>query len=100
MNCGEEKKSSLNYFHVFGSKFYNLVDREQKCKLNPKSYEDILGYYTISSVYCVFNNQTKFMMESINVIVNDIDKCQIYVNYVNTYWLISQAIVTKSSIYL
>jgi len=40
-NCGTLRSgnSSTFYFHVFGSKCYILVDREQRRKMDPKSDE-------------------------------------------------------------
>jgi hypothetical protein len=58
---------------VFGSKCYILADREQRRKLDPKSDEGIfLGYSTNSKAYRVYNSKTKVVMESINVVVNDL----------------------------
>ncbi|KAK2402491.1 cysteine-rich RECEPTOR kinase [Trifolium repens] len=66
------RKPNVKYFHVFGSKCYILADREQRRKLDPKSDEGIfLGYSTNSRAYRVFNNRTKTMMESINVVIKD-----------------------------
>ncbi|KAK2351820.1 hypothetical protein QL285_096837 [Trifolium repens] len=66
------RKPNVKYFHVFGRKCYILADREQRRKLDPKSNEGIfLGHSTNSRAYRVFNNRTRTMMESINVVVND-----------------------------
>jgi hypothetical protein len=66
------RKPTVKYFHVFGSKCYILVDREQRRKMDPKSDEGIfLGYSTNSKAYRVFNNRTRTMMESINVVIDD-----------------------------
>ncbi|KAK2367599.1 hypothetical protein QL285_080866 [Trifolium repens] len=66
------RKSNVKYFHVFRSKCYILADREQRRKLDPKSDEGIfLGYSTNSRAYRVFNNRTRTMIESINVVIND-----------------------------
>lgn len=70
-----ERKEAINvkYFHVFGSTTYTLAYREQRRYLDPKSYEGtFLGYSLNIRAYHVFNNQTKSIMESIYVIVNDI----------------------------
>ncbi|MCI02766.1 retrovirus-related pol polyprotein from transposon tnt 1-94, partial [Trifolium medium] len=67
------KKPTVKYFHVFGSKCYILADREPRRKMDPKSEEGIfLGYATNSKAYRVYNPRTKTMMESINVVVDDI----------------------------
>lgn len=66
------RKPTVNYFHVFGSKYYILVDHEQRRKMDPKSDEGIfLGYSINNRAYRVFNSKTKVMMESINVVVDD-----------------------------
>ncbi|KAK2453398.1 gag-protease polyprotein [Trifolium repens] len=41
----KDRKPTVKYFHVFGSKCYILADREQRRKMDPKSDEGIfLGY--------------------------------------------------------
>ncbi|MCI48480.1 retrovirus-related pol polyprotein from transposon tnt 1-94, partial [Trifolium medium] len=43
------RKPTVKHFHVFGSKCYILVDREQRRKMDPKSDEWIfLGYSSTS----------------------------------------------------
>ncbi|CAJ2662295.1 unnamed protein product [Trifolium pratense] len=70
----KNRKPTVKYFHVFGSKCYILADRESRRKLDPKSDEAIfLGYSTNSRAYRVFNSRTRTMMESINVVVDDSD---------------------------
>lgn len=32
----KRRKSNVKYFHVFGSKFYILADKEQRRKMDPK----------------------------------------------------------------
>ncbi|KAK2435458.1 hypothetical protein QL285_020513 [Trifolium repens] len=69
-----ERKPTVKHFHVFGSKCYILADREQRRKLDPKSDEGIfLGYSTNSRAYRVYNSRTKVVMESYNVVVNDVE---------------------------
>src|ERR1044072_6281707 len=66
------RKPTVKYFHVFGSKCYILADREQRRKMDPKSEEGIfLGYSDTSRAYRVYNIRSKVMMESINVVVDD-----------------------------
>jgi hypothetical protein len=66
-----EKKPTVKYFQIFGSKCYILRDRENLGKFDPKSDEGIfLGYSTNSRAYRVFNKRTETMMESINVVIN------------------------------
>ena len=67
------RKPTVKYFHIFGSKCYILADREQRRKMDPKSEEGIfLGYSTTRRAYRVFNSRTRTMMESVNVVVEDI----------------------------
>lgn len=67
------RKPNVKYFHVFGSVCYILADRDHRRKFDPKSDEGIfLGYSRSSRAYRVFNKHTKTMMESINVVVNDV----------------------------
>ncbi|KAK2451628.1 putative mitochondrial protein [Trifolium repens] len=69
-----ERKPTVKHFHVFGSKCYILADREQRRKLDPKSDEGIfLGYSTNSRAYRVYNSRKKVVMESYNVVVNDVE---------------------------
>jgi hypothetical protein len=69
-----ERKPTVKHFHVFGSKCYILADREQRRKLDPKSDEGIfLGYSTNSRAYRVYSSRTKVVMESYNVVVNDVE---------------------------
>ena len=67
-----EKKPKVKYFRIFGSKCYILNDRENLGKFDAKSDEGIfLGYSTNSQAYRVYNEHTKMMMESINVVIDD-----------------------------
>jgi len=69
------RKPTVKYFHVFGSKCYILSDRDYRRKKDPKSDEEIfLGYSTNNRAYRVFNSKTKTVMESINVVINDVPK--------------------------
>ena len=66
------KKSTVSYFHIFGSECYILQDREQKAKFDSRCMEGIfLGYATHSKVLHLYNKHTGTVMESINVVVND-----------------------------
>ncbi|KAK2457508.1 putative mitochondrial protein [Trifolium repens] len=68
----KDRKPTVKYFHVFGSKCYILADREQRRKMDPKSDEGIfLGYSKNSRAYRVYNSRTMTMMESINVVIDD-----------------------------
>ncbi|CAM8966101.1 unnamed protein product [Rhodiola kirilowii] len=67
------KRPTVKYFHVFGSQCYILRDREYLQKLDPKSDEGIfLGYSSNSRAYRVYNKRTGVVMESINVVVQDV----------------------------
>jgi hypothetical protein len=69
----KERMATVKHFHVFGSKCYILSDKEPRRKMDPKSEEGIfLGYSTNSRAYRVYNSRTKVVMESINVIINDL----------------------------
>ncbi len=71
----KERKPTVKYFHVFGSKCYILADRDYKRKMDPKSDEEIfLGYSTNSRACRVYNNRTQVVMESINVVIDDVAK--------------------------
>jgi len=60
----KERKPTVKYFHVFGSKCYILADRDYKRKMDPKSDEGIfLGYSTNNRAYRVYNNRTQAVME-------------------------------------
>ena len=67
-----ERKPKVKYFRVFGSKCFILNDRENLGKFDAKSDEGIfLGYSLNSRAYRVYNNRTKTVMESINVVIDD-----------------------------
>ncbi|CAM9000336.1 unnamed protein product [Rhodiola kirilowii] len=67
------KKPTVKYFHIFGSQCYILRDCEYQQKLDPKSDEGIfLGYSTNSKAFRVYNKRTGVVMESINVVVQDV----------------------------
>jgi len=69
------RKPIVKYFLVFGSKCYILANREHRRKMNPKSDEGIfLGYSTNSRAYRVFNSRTKVVMESMNVVIDDVSE--------------------------
>ena len=71
----KERKPTVKYFHVFGSKCYILADRDYRRKMDPKSDEGIfLDYSTNSRAYKVYNNRTQVVMESINVVIDDVAK--------------------------
>jgi len=67
------RKPIVKYFHVFGSKCHILADRDYRRKMDPKSDDEIfLGYSINSRAYRVFNSRTKTVMESMNVVIDDV----------------------------
>ena len=67
------KKPCVKYFRVFGSRCYVLKDHENLGKFESKSEEGIfLGYSSKSRAYRVYILSSKCMVESINVIVDDL----------------------------
>jgi hypothetical protein len=67
------RKSNVSYFHSFGSKCYILNNCDQLGKFDAKSDEGIfIGYALNSRAYRVFNLKTRSVMESSNVVIDDI----------------------------
>jgi len=68
-----EKKSDINYFHMFGCKCFMLNnDNDNQGKIVAKSDEAIfLGYSLHSKAYRVFNKRTLTVEESMHVIFDD-----------------------------
>ena len=70
----KDKKPNLNYFHVFGCTCYILNDREHLGNFQAKSYKGIfLGNSLNSHAYRIFNLCTKTILESINVVIDDLN---------------------------
>ncbi|GJW71715.1 retrovirus-related pol polyprotein from transposon TNT 1-94 [Tanacetum coccineum] len=62
------KKPSLEYFNVFGSKFFILNTKNYLTKFDPKSTEGIfLGYSPNSKAYVILNKETMRVEESLNM---------------------------------
>nr|GEW97291.1 hypothetical protein [Tanacetum cinerariifolium] len=62
------RKPSVNFFHIFGSLCYIVRDGENHDKIKEKCDECIfVGYSTQSRAYRVFNKRTRVIMESIHV---------------------------------
>nr|GEV24395.1 retrovirus-related Pol polyprotein from transposon TNT 1-94 [Tanacetum cinerariifolium] len=62
------RKTSLEYFKVFGSKCFILNTKDYLTKFDPKSYEGVfLGYSQNSKAYVVLNKHTMKVEESLNV---------------------------------
>ena len=69
-----ERKPNVKYFHIFGSTYFVLADREPRNKLDAKSDETIfLGYTTSGTAFRVFNKRTQCIIESRNMVVDDED---------------------------
>jgi hypothetical protein len=66
------KKPTVKHLHVFGSKCYILLDKENLDKFDTKSDEVIfLGYSLSSCASRVYNKRTETMIELVNVFVDD-----------------------------
>ncbi|XP_051117853.1 uncharacterized protein LOC127242378 [Andrographis paniculata] len=66
------KKPNVSYFHTFGCRCYIMKDQVQLHKFDACSDDGIfLGYSLNSRAYRVYNNRTKKVMESVNVMFDD-----------------------------
>ncbi|GJV92650.1 retrovirus-related pol polyprotein from transposon TNT 1-94 [Tanacetum coccineum] len=62
------RKSTLDYFRVFGSKCFILNTKDYLTKFDPKSYEGVfLGYFQNSKAYIILKKHTIKIKESLNV---------------------------------
>ncbi|GKD13440.1 retrovirus-related pol polyprotein from transposon TNT 1-94 [Tanacetum coccineum] len=62
------RKPTLDYFRVFGSKFFILNTKDYLTKFDPKSYEGFfLSYSQNSKAYIILNKHTRKIKESLNV---------------------------------
>nr|GEZ32590.1 hypothetical protein [Tanacetum cinerariifolium] len=62
------RKSYVQYFHVFGSLCYPTNDRDKLGKMKPKAdFGIFIGYSKSSRGFCIYNHQTKKIMETIHV---------------------------------
>ncbi|GKE19258.1 retrovirus-related pol polyprotein from transposon TNT 1-94, partial [Tanacetum coccineum] len=62
------RKPTLDYFRVFGSKYFILNTKDYLTKFDPKSYEGVfLGYSQNSKAYIILNKHTRKVEESLNV---------------------------------
>ena len=67
------RKPNVKYFQVFGCVCYILRDREHLGKFDSKSDKGIfLGYAQNSRAFRVFNQRTNCVMESYNVLFDDL----------------------------
>nr|GEY34993.1 retrovirus-related Pol polyprotein from transposon TNT 1-94 [Tanacetum cinerariifolium] len=68
-----DRKTSVKFFHIFGSICYIVRDGENLDKMKEKGDECIfVGYSTQSRAYRVFNKRTRVIMESIHVNFNEL----------------------------
>ncbi|KAL0560690.1 hypothetical protein IC582_001101 [Cucumis melo] len=69
------RKPNVKYFHIFGSTCFILSDRDHRRKWDSKSDRGIfLGYSANNRAYRVYSQRTKIVIESINVIIDDLGK--------------------------
>ncbi|GJZ20592.1 retrovirus-related pol polyprotein from transposon TNT 1-94 [Tanacetum coccineum] len=62
------RKPNIQYFHVFGSLCYPTNDHDDLGKMKPKADIGIfIGYSESSRGFCIYNRQTKKIMETIHV---------------------------------
>ncbi|GJU44167.1 retrovirus-related pol polyprotein from transposon TNT 1-94 [Tanacetum coccineum] len=62
------RKPTLDYFRVFGSKYFILITKDYLTKFDPKSYEGVfLRYSQNSKAYIILNKHTRKIEESLNV---------------------------------
>ena len=67
------RKPNVKYFKIFGSTCFILKDRENVEKFDSQSDEIIfLGYSSTSKAYQVYNKKTKKVMETINVVTDEV----------------------------
>ncbi|GJV87278.1 retrovirus-related pol polyprotein from transposon TNT 1-94 [Tanacetum coccineum] len=63
-----DRKPTLDYFRVFGSKCFILNTKDYITKFDPKSYEGVfLCYSQNSKAYIIINKHTRKIKESLNV---------------------------------
>ena len=67
------RKPNVKYFKIFGSTCFILKDREHMGKFDSRSNEGIfLGYSFTSKAYQVYNKRTKKVMETVNVVIDEV----------------------------
>ena len=67
------RKPNVKYFKIFGSTCFILKDRENVEKFDSRSDEIIfLGYSSTSKAYQVYNKKTKKVMETVNVVIEEV----------------------------
>ena len=69
------RKLNVKYFRIFGSTCFILKDRENVEKFDSRSDERIfLGYSFTSKAYRVYNKRTKKVMETVNVVIDEVSE--------------------------
>ncbi|GJU51364.1 retrovirus-related pol polyprotein from transposon TNT 1-94 [Tanacetum coccineum] len=67
-----DRKPTLDYFRVFGSKCFILNTKDYLTKFDPKPYKGVfLGYSQDSKAYIILNKCTRKIEESLNVTFNE-----------------------------
>ena len=67
------RKPNVKYFKIFRSTCFILKDRENVDKFDSRSNERIfLGYFSTSKAYQVYNKRNKKVMETINVVIDEV----------------------------
>nr|GEV60906.1 retrovirus-related Pol polyprotein from transposon TNT 1-94 [Tanacetum cinerariifolium] len=63
-----DRKPNLSYLHVFGALCYPIVDGEDLGKLKPKASIGIfVSYAPAKKAFCIYNNKTRMIIETIYV---------------------------------
>ena len=66
------RKPNDKYFRIFGSTGFIFKDKENVGKFDSQSDEGIfLGYSSTSKAYRVYNQRTKKVMETVNVVIDE-----------------------------
>ncbi|GJT71675.1 integrase, catalytic region, zinc finger, CCHC-type containing protein [Tanacetum coccineum] len=67
------RKPNVQYFHVFGFLCYPINDHDDLGKMKPKADIGIfIGYSESSRGFCIYNHQTKKIMETIHVTFDEL----------------------------
>jgi hypothetical protein len=67
-----DNKPNVSYFQVFKSKYYILQKKSKSSKFAHKTYEDVLlGYYSNSRTYSVFNVTTGCVENTCDGVFNE-----------------------------
>ena len=63
----------MKYFRIFGSTCFILKDRKNVGKFDSQKNEGIFfGYSSTSKAYQVYNKRTKRVMETVNVVIDEV----------------------------